>query len=168
MSYSTDKATIALLSQKYGPMLSVGESINPIALMWAISGRESSFGHNFTPRHEPAYDAGGAYASNPDQAKLLRLYGPEAACSYGPWQIMLVNCAGYTPVDLLNPENGAKAFVHYVNGYVIGARHAATVEQISQTYNSGNFSHPAAGSVLDYVQSVRGYYDARIADNSVA
>jgi hypothetical protein len=162
MGYTTDKATIAALSEKYGPMLLVDPDIDAGALMYAIAGRESSFGHDFIPRHEPAYDVGGAYANAPTQAKLLQLYGRAAACSYGPWQVMLDNCAGFTPNDLLNPENGARAFVHFLNGYVIATRHAHTIEQIAQTYNSGNFEHEATGEVLDYVQTVRKYYDARV------
>lgn len=155
-----DPTTIRYLCLKYGPLLLLPEGIDGAALMWAIAGRESTFGHNTTPRHEPAYDVGGMYSEEERQAELLRRYHAAAACSYGPWQVMLDNCGAMTPSDLDDPEKAARAFVGHMNGYVLGTRKAETVEQIAQTYNSGNFLHPAIGSVLAYVVAVRKYYDA--------
>jgi len=155
-----DPTTIRYLCVKYGPLLLLPPGIDGAALMWAIAGRESTFGRDTTPRHEPAYDVGGIYALNPSQAALLTRYGRAAACSYGPWQVMLVNCGNMTPSDLDDPEKAARACVFHTNGYVLCTQNAATVEQIAQTYNSGNFSRPATGEVLAYIAAVRKYYDA--------
>ena len=68
----------------YGPQLTeLPYGVDGAQLLWALSGNESSFGANCTPRYEPAYDVGGRYAD----ADLLARFGRAAACSYG--EVML-------------------------------------------------------------------------------
>src|SRR4051794_28343504 len=81
-----------------------GKPIDAALLLWAMSGRESTFGKNLKPRHEPAYDTGGKYAV----ASQLAKFGSAYACSYGPLQIMACNAKMFTPAELASdPE---KAF----------------------------------------------------------
>lgn len=100
-----------------------GASLSPLPfgidgpqLLWAISGNESSFGVNCTPRYEPAFDIGGLYAD----AALLNRFGRGAACSYGPWQIMFCNCpADYAPADMADLGKAAMATVAFLNKQLI-------------------------------------------------
>lgn len=74
--------------------------LNSVWVLAALAENESTLGANCGPRHEPAWDVGGEYASEPIQAQLLEKYPYDAACSYGPLQIMFYNCSGYTPTEL--------------------------------------------------------------------
>jgi hypothetical protein len=146
----------------FGSLLKLPVGIDGAKLMWAISGAESSFGANCTPRHEPAYDVNGYYArTSKDVQGLLAVYGSQAAYSYGPWQIMLVNAPGFSPEQMtMDLTTNAQAFVGYVNRFVLGYRKAATVEQIAQTYNSGRFGVNVSPGVLAYGQKVADYYSS--------
>lgn len=150
---------VLALCQMYGPLLSTPEGIDGRKLMWAIAGNESSFGKNDTPRHEPAYDTGGRYAGNPTQKELLKAWGRKAAYSYGPWQMLPVNTPGFTPDELSSDdEKCALAFVGFFNRYIIGVHHAATFNEICQTYNAGHFSPDPAPGVERYVADALYYY----------
>lgn len=120
-------------------------------LLWAISGNESSFGANCTPRHEPAFDVGGPYAD----AKLLEKFGSAAACSYGPWQIMLANCPdNYTPADMNDLDNAAIATILFLNKQ-LNRFTPSTLAAIGAIWNGGNphaLEHPA---VLEYAHKLQ-------------
>lgn len=134
------KQQIADVCRAWGIHLHVDDTINGPRLLWALSGCESSFGLNATPRHEPAYDAGGAYAANAEMAKLLAEFGSAAACSYGPWQILLVNCQpGTSPDDMLRAERCAMETVSFINRVILDHEHARTVKEIAEAYNSGKW-----------------------------
>ena len=98
-----------------GPQLiGLPAGIDGAQLLWAISGNESSFGANCTPRHEPAYDVGGRYGSNAVMVPLLTEWGSAAACSYGPLQLMFCNApAGATPSDFDDLPTAFKYSVAY-------------------------------------------------------
>ena len=64
-----------------GPLPS---SISGVQLLWALAGNESSFGADCSPRHEPAFDVGGAYGppKNAQMSDLIREYPPVPLTSY--------------------------------------------------------------------------------------
>ena len=137
---------------KYGQMLQLDPSLSGPVVMAAISSNESSIGANCGPRHEPVYDVGGGvYNGNADQRGLVDQFGAEAAMSYGPWQLMFINCSGWTPTELNSDlDANAKAFVAFFNHYVIGTRHAKTLSEIGQVWNGG---HIFTGNILSGVQA---------------
>ncbi len=94
---------IAALCRKHAPDLLTpvkwqGTPLDKVRLLWGISGVESSFGLNCSPRHEPAYCYGGRYF-NPVAS---REWGCLAHCSFGPWQVMFANFPyGVSPLSLI-------------------------------------------------------------------
>jgi len=110
-------------------------------LLWALAGNESSFGANCTPRHENGYcpDAHGRYSSAPIVQRLTAQFGHAAHCSYGPWQILLINCGNDADPALFERcEYAAMKTVGHINTAILD-RGAKTIEQIADAYNSGNF-----------------------------
>ena len=151
--------TIVALCQKYGPSLKLPPGIDGAKLLYALAGNESSFGANCTPRHEPAYDVGGHYADSSVCRPLLAQFGSAAACSYGPWQLLLANAPQCTPTELMSDADAAcAATVAFLNSYVLGLRKAQTVAQIAEIYNSGCLSQHPADGVLRYIRSAVQYY----------
>lgn len=107
-------------------------------LLWAICGNESSFGHDCTPRHEPAYDMGGTYAKAPTQAALLVKFGSHGACSYGPMQVMLVDAPfGTAPIDFDDLDKAIAAGAFALNR-LLRANKPTTMAQIGACYNGGH------------------------------
>ena len=136
-----DPQRLAQVCRDMGPLVGpLPAGIDGAQLLWAISGNESSFGHDVVPRHEPAYDVGGRYATHAPMPDLLSRYGRNAACSFGPWQVMLCNAPGYAPGDLTDLETAAKASVAALNMLL---RHfqPKTLNDIGSSYNAG---HPCA------------------------
>lgn len=156
---------IYALCRQYGPLLKMppGSGIDGKRFMLAIAGCESSFGKNVTPRHEPAFDFGGTYATKPPQDELLKEYGGKAAYSYGPWQILPCNALGYTPDELQGDEEKcAQAFVGFFNHYIIGQKHALTLNEMAQAYNSGHYSKTPDVGVQRYAADVLHYYQSAV------
>ena len=135
---------------KYGPLLLVEAPLSGANVMLAIAAVESggedinAVGHDCGPRYEPSYDVGGAiWKESRQQQLLVEQYGKLGASSFGPWQMMLINCTGYTPDELQKDLDGcARAFVSYFNSYVIHGKHAKTLSDIGQVWNAGHV-HPA-------------------------
>lgn len=133
-----DTQQLAGVCRKYGPSLGpLPPDIDGILLLWAISGVESSFGRNLTPRHEPAYDVGGRYATHPPIPHLLQQYGRAAACSYGPWQLMLPYAGGCSPTDMDDPDKAALATVSFLNADLRRFQ-PATLDIIGAIWNAGH------------------------------
>lgn len=161
MNYSREE--VARACRAWGKHLWLAPDIDGPRLLWALSGCESSFGENCTPRHEPAYDVGGRYAENPDQAKLLKLYGSAGACSYGPWQIMLVNCLpGATPEEMaVNVNRCALETIGFINRRILKAQRAETVTEIAEAYNSGKWQwRDVPAGVERYAEQCEKYYES--------
>jgi hypothetical protein len=121
--------------REYGSKLeNLPQNIDGPQLLFAISGNESSFGANCTPRYEPAYDTGGIYA---DTAFLAR-FGRLAACSLGPWQIMFANCPpNFTPESMQFLSNCAVATAAFLSRQL--ARFEPTsLASIAAIWNGGN------------------------------
>lgn len=116
-------------------------NIDGAQLLWALSGNESSFGADCTPRHENGYcpEANGRYSSAPIVQVLTARFGHAAHCSYGPWQIMLINCGKDADPALFDRcEYAAMKTVAHINTAILD-RGAKTLEQIADAYNSGSF-----------------------------
>lgn len=157
------------LCLKYGPFLQVaglcdpwGNKMSGSQLLLALAGRESSFGNNIKPRHEPAYDVGGRYWNDSrEQRELVKLYGPLAASSFGLLQIMACNARGFTPLQLAtSAEDAMRASVDRLNYYVIGHQKAVTLEQICDSWNTGNFKD--RNIPADYIAEVKKHYAGEV------
>lgn len=135
------RAELITTCRKNGSLLDlVGTSIDGVRLLWALAGNESSFGRNCLPRYESAFYTGGAYGSSDQMGPLIAKFGHNAACSYGPWQLMLVNApVGTVPEDFASIDNAALFTVDFINHRIIKAQGAKTVEEIADSYNSGSF-----------------------------
>lgn len=143
---------------------SVGAAIEPLPqgitgyqLFWAISGVESSFGENIGPRHEPAFDVGGTYAANDPMPELLEKYGSAAACSYGPWQVLLVNATAYTPEELGTVQLAAQASAAYLNSLLRRFR-PQTLAEIASCWNAGHIQKPLSAGVARYAADLTKFY----------
>ena len=160
MIYSREETARAC--RAWGLMLSVPQGVDGVKLLWALSGCESSFGADASPRHEPAYDVGGAYAKNPEQAALLQLYGSAGACSYGPWQIMLVNVhPAASPAEMANLNRAAMETVSFLNREIFEREEPQTLEEIAEAYNSGKWKwQTVPAGVARYAADCRKYYDS--------
>lgn len=152
MNYTRQQ--IADVCRAYGPQLTdLPDGVDGAQLLWALAGNESSFGANCTPRYEPAYDAGGRYAD----AGLLAQFGRAAAMSYGPWQIMFVNCPrNYSPADMYDLDKASVATVLFLNRQLNRFR-PVTLRYLGAIWNGGN---PGAINIPAVAQ-----YAERLAEN---
>lgn len=135
------RAELITTCRKNGSLLDlVGTSIDGVRLLWALAGNESSFGRNCLPRYESAFYTGGAYGSSDQMVPLIAKFGHNAACSYGPWQLMLVNApVGAVPEDFASIDNACLFTVNFINHRIIRGQGAKTVEEIADSFNSGSF-----------------------------
>lgn len=158
MSFTTQQ--VADACRFWAPNVSpLAPSIAGMQLLWGLSGNESSFGKNVTPRHEPAYDVGGALAESPEQAALLGKYGSAAACSYGPWQIMLVNAPeGTAPKDFDDLSTAALCTVGFLNSQ-LRRFNPLTLTTIGQIWNHGSPTNAMSPGVSAYVEKLAKNYD---------
>jgi hypothetical protein len=161
---SFTRAQVAAACRKYASMLWLPAAVDfdGARLLWAMSGNESTFGQHCTPRHEPAYCVG-IYSHSPAVIALTEKYGHAAHCSYGPWQILLVNCdATATPKQML-ADIGLCAIqtVNFLNRRILHDQGAQTVEQVGIAWNSGTLHHPSGlpDGVARYAEDLRRYYD---------
>jgi len=124
-------------------------------LLWALSGNESSFGANVTPRHEPAFDIGGSlYATSPAQQALVAQFGPAGACSYGPWQLMLCNApVGSSPRDF-NQLNLAAVYSCRFLSSLLRRFSPQTIGEIGSCWNAGHIQRPFSPQVQRYADEL--------------
>lgn len=127
------------------------DGVDGVQLLWAISGNESSFGADCTPRHEPAFDVGGVYGDGPVMKSLLNRFGSTAAWSYGPWQILFANAPyGYVPGDLNDLDKAARATVAQLNRFLIRFRPSG-LAGIGECWNAGHTMNIPTKGVARYV-----------------
>lgn len=145
------QAQIAAACAQYGPQVApLPDGIDGAQLLWAMSGNESSFGANVTPRHEAAFDVGGIYGASEQMAPLLALYGAAAACSYGPWQIMFCNVPEATPGSFDDLNFCAIASVAFLNKQ-LARFEPQTLGDIGSIWNAGHVQNPYSAQVQVYV-----------------
>ena len=132
---------IAEACARYGPQVGpLPAGVDGVQLLWAISGVESSFGADCQPRHEPAFDTGGIYATHYPMPRLLRLYGPAAACSYGPWQLLLCNALlTYSPASFDSLSLAGSATLAFLNSKLRQWK-PATLAEIGECWNAGRIT----------------------------
>jgi len=123
---------------KYGPQVGpLPAGVDGTQLLWGMVGTESSFGTDCTPRHEPAFDVGGRYGSSPVMVALLAKYGPAAACSYGPLQIMLCNATGASPQDFDTLDQAFQLTLPFLNSRLRRFKPQSLAE-IGEIWNAGS------------------------------
>lgn len=164
--HSMDRNHLVTLCKTYGatldPMLAAtddgfGKPLAGAQLLWALCGRESIFGKDLGPRHEPAYDVGGSfYRESAELQQGVALYGRDFACSYGPLQVMACNAKGHTPRELgADPDTAMGAAVGFLRIRALQHFGAKTLEQICQVWNGG---HLGATTTAGYFEEVRHHY----------
>jgi hypothetical protein len=137
---------IAALCRTYGPLSThVPADVDPVQLMFAFALNESIIepaGLHFPPRFEPAYAPGGRYFAG-QQEQAYALYGRDAACSFGPWQVMYFACKGFSPHELWDVEKCAQCFLAYMNRELLtqppNTTGTAAIVEIGKAYNHGNW-----------------------------
>lgn len=161
---SFEKADVIRTCEEYGKQLQVPYPIDGIALMKAIAQVESSMGLN-CKRHEPAYDTDGqVWKGSREQQALVKEFGSDAACSFGPWQVMFLNVPTWfvppaTPEQMeTDLDVCARAFVEFFNRYVIRTRQASTVPEIGQVYNGGHIFKEVPAGVQRYCDQLAKAY----------
>lgn len=126
-------------------------------LLIAMAGNESSGGKDCLPRHEMAYCTG-TYSTVPSVVHLTDLYGHNAHCSFGPWQIMLINCSdGTDPADLHDADACAKVTADYIERLNTHKK-PQSVAQWGQLWNGGHIGADNPG-VRAYVAKLQHNYD---------
>lgn len=152
------KTEIAAACTQYGPtVVALPDGIDGVQLLWAMSGNESSFGANVTPRHEPAFDVGGIYGDSEQMKPLLALYGSAAACSYGPWQVMFANVPEAAPESFDNLDFCALASVAFLNKQLTRFK-PESLGDIGSIWNAGHIQNPYSAQVQIYVDRLTGNY----------
>lgn len=150
---SFEKLDVLDMCRTYGPLLRLPSALDGSRVMAAFASVESSLGLDCGPRHEPAYDVGGHYAKNSVQAALLAKYGSAAACSYGPWQMMLLNFAAcYTPSEL--ETDLRTCAVEFVRHFNLVTQRATTLDEMGEIWNAGHITPDPA-----YTQKLSAAYD---------
>lgn len=145
----------------YSALLPEIAGIDPAMVLAALAMNESSLGLNCGPHHDPAWDIGGEYASNPEQAKLLEEYPYLAACSFGPLQIEYYNAAGWGTPTELNAELSLvmRASIAYL-GREITRWKPTTLQTIGQIWNHGSPTVNPSQGVKNYCNDLAGNYVA--------
>lgn len=139
VSFTQDE--IAAACRARGPLLRLDAcpDVDGVKLLWALAGNESSFGHNCKPRHENAFCVG-RYSQQLVVTSLYKRYAHAAHCSFGPWQVMLVNIGVNADLSVFDTAmDAALVAVNFVNEVILGRQGATTLDQIFDAYNSGNF-----------------------------
>lgn len=146
-----------------GKQLQVPAGLDPARVMLAIAAVESGgadprfAGHNCGPRHESAYDSQGFFwRHSPVQQDLVREYGQDAACSFGPWQMMFCNFhPTLTPADVKTDLHVlGEEFVGHFNR-TMQRKQPASLDEIGQIWNTGKKRDDP-----DYTTKLQRAYDA--------
>jgi hypothetical protein len=156
---SFTRQQIASACRQYGPTVApLPPGIDGTQLLFAMTGNESSFGANVTPRHEPAFDVGGVYGKSPQMQALLAKFGSAAACSYGPLQLLFCNTpAGAKPSDFNDLNTAFGYSVAFLNKLLTRFR-PQTLGDIGSCWNGGHIQNPYSPAVQVYVNRLTANY----------
>jgi hypothetical protein len=115
---------------------------NKWAFLWALCGKESSFGAENFPKFEPVFGPDGLYFEKSKQLKMLYYdggFGAFVSMSYSPWQILYATAfeRGFSqhPCLLHSPSISAPYVVMQLN-YLIKCG-ANTLELLFASWNAG-------------------------------
>jgi hypothetical protein len=128
----------------------------------SIAGVESSFGLQNKPRLELAYTLNGAYGKkSPQLQRQIGLYGSDASCSWGPWQILYITAfeLGYkgAPKNLTDPFTSIPYVIAFFNKWI--ALEAKTIEELAECWNHGDYrDHTELQGVKNYVARINEIY----------
>lgn len=132
-------------------------------LLKAIAKIESSFGSMNIPKHEKAFDNGGAYFNTEQRERWLR-WGAWAACSYSSWQIMYPTACelGFdkapwqrSPGDLNDDAVAIIWVIEFIKKRIL-SKGAQDLRQVFDAYNSGTFKDFIVPT--DYIEKATKYY----------
>lgn len=135
-----DKSELKSLCISEGPKLAF-DFVDKAKFLWALSGKESSFGVNFIARSEPAFGLGGIYFKKSKELQdLYKIYGPSIGWSFGPWQILYATARSFgydsRPLALHDPIESLPYVIKKLNAdFKSGAN---SLEKILAAYNAGN------------------------------
>ena len=132
---------IADACRTWGPRLLIphGAAIDGTRLLWALAGNESSFGANCRPRHEMGYCIG-PYSRTASVVIATEQFGHAAHCSFGPWQMMLVNADPACDPELFGRVGFCALKVGgFLNVEIFQRQQASSLEEVGAAYNTGNF-----------------------------
>jgi hypothetical protein len=160
---SFPKMDVLAACAKCGPVLKVPTELDGERVMAALASNESSTGNDCGPRHEPAYDVGGSvWASSPAQRALVAQYCRLGASSFGPWQLMLINYPGFSPVELeINLDDCARGCVSHFNSYVAHFE-PKNLTEIGQIWNLGHKTVNPPTGVIKYCADLQKAYDSAV------
>lgn len=149
------RTDVAAICQRLGATVGpLPGGVDGAQLLWAMSGVESSFGANCQPRHEPAFDVRGVYATHYPMTILLPKYGSAAACSYGPWQLMFCNAPlTYAPGSFDSLLLAAQATLSFLCQQ-LRAKRPQSLAEIGEVWNTGGVRPDLA-----YVAKLQAAYD---------
>ena len=135
------QAEMAAICVRYGSQVGpLPAGVDGAQLLWAMSGVESSFGANCQPRHEPAFDVGGIYSTHYPMPQLLQIDGSAAACSYGPWQLLLCNAPlTYGPSSFDSLSLAASASLGFLNR-LLRQWQPKSLKEIGDCWNAGHIT----------------------------
>ena len=147
---------MARLCRTNGPLLvGLPDGVDGVKLLWAICGKETSYGQNCVPRHEKAYCLGGRYYQKASDQE----WGCASHMSYGPWQVMHANTPTADPVKLLTSPTICADFMVMAMNRMLKAQQPPTLEAIADMWNSGNWRDAAVP--VDYISwVVKAYAEA--------
>jgi hypothetical protein len=150
-----NRLQVAAACRQHGPaLLHLPPGLDGAQVLWALAGNESSFGVDCALRHEPAFDQGGVYGNGPVMRPLLARWGSAAACSYGPWQLMLCNApANYAPSDMADLDKAAAATLSFLNRLLV-QWHPATLAEVGECWNAGHPLSTLSAGVARYVHDL--------------
>lgn len=132
---------IAAVCVRYGSQVGpLPPGVDGTQLLWALAGVESSFGADCQPHHEPAYDTGGMYATHYPMPLLLGRYGSAAACSYGPWQLLLCNATLTAGPELFDSLTLAASYTLAFLNSKLRQWQPQTLAQIGECWNAGHIT----------------------------
>lgn len=128
------------LCRRLAPLLTEAEGLglDAYATLYMLGGVESSFGAEaYKTRYEKSYDVGGRYCS----PELSKRFGRDAACSYGPFQIMFVNAWAMDtlvePDDMLDPLIAGFLSCEFLNNR-LARRKPMTPLAVLDLWNTGS------------------------------
>lgn len=159
---SNEQQLKSLIKEKAAGLQLAGTDIEGEVLLAAICYGESTFGRNNQPRREPAYCPGGVYYENSEEVQeAYARFGQDAACSWGPWQILFITARelGYDgePQALTDPQVTIDWVIKFINKRIL-ARGCKTLEKIADAYNSGSCkdAHVPSGYIRKLVSAYHG------------
>jgi hypothetical protein len=156
-----DRKELATLCREMGPQLQCPDGVDGVRLLWAIAGRETTFGDNCTTMHEAGYCYGGKYSKDAVVKHLSTEWGCLAHQSYGPWQILFYEANRFDPaadpIHLLNSPIYCGALVVKKMNDIFAKQHPATVREIADAWNSGSCRDAIIPK--DYMDAVQSNYD---------